>query len=92
MMEKHLRTKGYHLPVVLQMEHWMALDQDLIHQLRIAFPPLHILVTTPDPDELKTAGSFISISKPADTEVQEQDAFEAYSEAKNRLRRRNQNS
>jgi hypothetical protein len=76
------------LPMVLHLDHLMALDQNLIRRLREAFPPLHILVAADDPEELKVVGRFapIPITKPAEADEDEERAYRAYGEACRRLR------
>lgn len=92
LLREHQATKGQPLPLVLHLEHLMALDPNLIRQLRNAFPPLHILVATSDPDGLKLVGRFIPIANPAETEEAEEKAYRAYGEASRRLRTRGKNT
>lgn len=80
------------LPMVLHLEHLMALDQNLIQELRNAFPPLHILVATGDPEELRVVGRFAAITPPAGSDEAEEKAYRAYDEACRRLRARRRNA
>jgi hypothetical protein len=82
------------LPVVLHLDHLMALDHNLIEQLRKEFPPLHVLVATGDLEELKIVGRFapIPITKPAQTDEDEEKAYRAYDIACRRLRNRARNA
>lgn len=72
---------GRPLPVVLYMDHIMALDGTLIREVQKAFPPLHILVATGELDELMVSGRFAAVLKPSETEQEEQDAYVAYADA-----------
>jgi hypothetical protein len=70
------------LPVILMLDHRTALDRTVIQKVQQAFPPLHILVATVDPDELKITGSYAAILAPSDTEEEERDAYDAYTDAR----------
>lgn len=82
-----LKTCGS-LPIVLNVDHLMALDQALIGKIQDAFPPLHILIATYDMEGLKTLSRFTPISRPAASAADEESAFRAYEEALRRIRNR----
>ncbi len=80
--------EGRALPIILLLDHRMALDRTLIREVQNAFPPLHFLVATGDPDELKVTGRFAAILTPSDTEQQEKDAYDAYADAQELIEER----